>query len=261
MTAPAPPTAPEAAPAPRWGLGDALVGWLVAETMALFAAVALLSSTGRIQPVGQVVLDQVGAVTGRELVATVTPLWMVAVLQAFLWFGLLGAPVLAARSKGRGLVSDFGLRMRAVDVPVGLAIGVACQLVLVPVVSIPWARALGRDISELEEPARALADKATDPLGVALLVLIVVIGAPVVEELFFRGLLQRSAVRRWSPAVAVALSSVVFGVTHFEVLQLPALIAFGLVLALLAQRTGRLGPSIMAHLAFNAVTVVALLVL
>ncbi len=261
MTAPAPPTAPESAATPRWGLGDALVGWLLAETMAAFAAITVLSATGRLQPLGQVVLDEVGAVTGRRLVATVTPLWMVAVLQAFLWVGLLGAPLAAARWKGRGPVTDFGLRFRAVDVPLGLAMGVACQLILVPLVSIPWTWLLGRDISELEEPARDLADKATDPLGVILLVLIVVLGAPVVEELFFRGLLQRSAARRWSPGVAVAVSSLVFGVTHFEVLQLPALIAFGVVLGMLAQRTGRLGPGIVAHLAFNAVTVVALLVL
>ena len=37
-----------------------------------------------------------------------------------------------------------------------------------------------------------------------------------------------------------------------------ALAAFGLVLSVLAHRTGRLGPSIWAHVGFNATTVVAL---
>jgi membrane protease YdiL (CAAX protease family) len=50
----------------------------------------------------------------------------------------------------------------------------------------------------------------------------------------------------------------VFGVTHFQLLQFPALVAFGAVLGFLALRTGRLGPSIVAHMAFNAVTVTAL---
>ena len=61
-----------------------------------------------------------------------------------------------------------------------------------------------------------------------------------------------------TPAVAVATSSVAFGLAHFEALQLPALILFGLVLGVLAQRTGRLGPGIVAHATFNAVTVLSL---
>ena len=167
--------------------------------------------------------------------------------------------MLAARLKGNSVMSDFGLRIRALDVPVGIAIGVGCQFVLVPAVSLPWAALLDRSTDELSAPAQELADKATDPLGVVLLVLIVVLGAPIVEELFFRGLLQRSIVRRFSPGIGVAVTALVFGVSHWEVLQFPALVAFGAVLGVMAVRTGRLGPSIVAHLAFNAVTVAALL--
>ena len=47
-------------------------------------------------------------------------------------------------------------------------------------------------------------------------------------------------------------------VTSGAALQLPALVALGLILAVLVLRTGRLGPGIFAHGAFNAVTVVAL---
>src|SRR6185503_4702101 len=147
----------------------------------------------------------VGEVTGQVYDARPTPLWLVAILQAFLWLGLLGAPVLAARTKGNGVVEDFGLRFRLIDVPVGLVIGVVSQLVLVPIVSLPWIALLGKDLDDLDDSARALADKATDPLGVALLFVIVVLGAPVVEELFFRGLLQRSLLRRVAPVLAVAI--------------------------------------------------------
>jgi membrane protease YdiL (CAAX protease family) len=197
-------------------------------------------------------------VTGQVYDARPTPLWLVAILQAFLWLGLLGAPLLAARTKGNGVVEDFGLRFRLIDVPVGLVIGVVSQLVLVPIVSLPWIALLGKDLDDLDDAARELADKATDPLGVALLFVIVVLGAPVVEELFFRGLLQRSLLRRVAPVLAVAISALVFGVTHFQLLQFPALVAFGAILGFLALRTGRLGPSIVAHMAFNAVTVIAL---
>jgi membrane protease YdiL (CAAX protease family) len=53
-------------------------------------------------------------------------------------------------------------------------------------------------------------------------------------------------------------SAILFGLAHFEALQLAALILFGLILGTLAYRTGRLGPTIVAHAAFNAVTVLTL---
>ena len=58
---------------------------------------------------------------------------------------------------------------------------------------------------------------------------------------------------------AMVITSVLFGISHFQALQLPALAAFGLVLSILAHRTGRLGRSIWAHVGFNATTVVLLL--
>jgi membrane protease YdiL (CAAX protease family) len=95
-------------------------------------------------------------------------------------------------------------------------------------------------------------------LPVTILFLFLAIGAPIVEELFFRGLLMRAIDHRYGAVAAVAGSSVVFGLAHFEPLQLPALILFGIVLAILAQRSGRLGPGIIAHATFNAATVLTL---
>jgi membrane protease YdiL (CAAX protease family) len=54
---------------------------------------------------------------------------------------------------------------------------------------------------------------------------------------------------------------VVFGLAHFQGIQLPALLLFGGVAALLAVRTGRLGPAILCHVGFNAWTVFQLLVI
>jgi membrane protease YdiL (CAAX protease family) len=240
-------------------LGDAIGGWLVAESVAVLASGVLLSALGYVEPIGQVALDLIGRATGETYVAHPTPLWLIAVLQAFLWLGLLGAPLYAAKVKGNGVVEDFGLRFRWPDLPIGAVVGVVSQLALVPIVSLPWIVLLGKNLDDLDDSARELADKATQPVGVALLVLIVVIGAPIVEELFFRGLLQRSLLRRTGPVAAIATSSLVFGVTHFQLLQFPALVAFGAVLGTLAYKTGRLGPGIVAHMAFNAVTVIALL--
>jgi len=93
-----------------------------------------------------------------------------------------------------------------------------------------------------------------------------VLGAPFVEELFFRGLVLRSLARRFGPVIGVVGSSVLFGLVHFQTgmgaasdaALMCAIGAFGLLLAYLAVRTGRLGPGLVAHATFNAITVIAL---
>jgi membrane protease YdiL (CAAX protease family) len=71
-------------------------------------------------------------------------------------------------------------------------------------------------------------------------------------------LLLRSLARWLGPIPGVIGSALVFGLAHFEPLQLAALVLFGLILGVLAHKTGRLGPGIVAHAAFNAVTVLTL---
>jgi membrane protease YdiL (CAAX protease family) len=236
------PDGPAPAPAPtgtpRWGLGDAALGWLIAVAAQTIAVSAYVAATG----------DDYDML----------PLGAVALVQVPLWLGLGGMPVYAATVKGRGVVADFGLRFRAIDAPVGFAIGVVTQAVLVPLLYVPILWFL--DDADVAEQARSLTDRAHGP-GVVLLVLIVVVGAPIVEELFYRGLLLRALERRLRAPIAVVVSAVLFGAAHFQLLQLPALVMFGVILAVIAQRTGRLGPCIWAHAGFNAYTVFTLLVL
>jgi len=228
---------------PRWGVGDAVAGWMVAYAGAVVGGALILS-------IAHPAKDRNGN--------PVLSLALIALLQLPLWFGFVGAPVYAAAKKGQGVVRDFGLRVRAPDVAVGVAVGLVSQWVLVPLVSLPWLRLLGKTTEDMGKVAQQLTDKATNPLGVVLLVLIVAIGAPIAEELFFRGLVFRSVQRWLGPVPGIAISALAFGATHFELLQFPALTAFGAVLAWLAWRTGRLGPGIVAHMAFNGIVVVSL---
>lgn len=218
--------------ASRWGLGDAALAYMVgilASTVAVSVVIALGAETG----------------TAVTLAAGV----------AGLWVGFIGGPLVASRTRGDGRpVDEFGLRVRWADVPPGVVCGMAAQLVVVPVVSWPLQRLLGGDVSE----------SARDLLGPGgagrwLIIAIVIVGAPVAEELFFRGLLLRGFARHLSDPVAVIASSAVFGATHFQLLQFPGLFTAGLLFATLTWRSGRLGPAIIAHVAFNATTVVVLL--
>ena len=98
-----------------------------------------------------------------------------------------------------------------------------------------------------------------------MLALTIVLLAPVTEELLFRGALLRSLLRRVSPAVAVLISAVVFGLVHAlgdpsvgTVIAMPAIILLGVVSGYQAARTGNLSRSILLHVGFNALSVVFL---
>ncbi len=184
------------------------------------------------------------------------PLWLLAVAQVPLWASLLVGTVLVSRRQGTGdLRRDYGLVVRPIDAAIGLPVGVLAQLVGVWLVYQPLFWIFGE--FDVSGEAKKITDRGTG-LGIVLLVLIVVIGAPIVEELFFRGLLLRSLEGRIANGLALVVSSVLFGAAHLQPIQFPALVFIGLVLGWLAQRFGRLGPSMFAHLGFNLVTVIVL---
>lgn len=187
------------------------------------------------------------------------PLGWSTTVQAMLWAGMLAAVLYATHAKGRrSLREDFRFVMRPLDVLVGLVVGFAAQIVIA-LVTLPVYDLFGIDSDKVGDTAEGLADRADDPVAVAFLVLVVVVGAPVIEELFYRGLWFRSMEKRWSTVVAVVGTSVLFGAIHLQPYDLLPLGLFGLVAALLVARTGRLGPAIWAHVAFNLTAVVSLL--
>lgn len=246
----------------RWGLTDAAVGLLLGTFATMVVGALVISATDYDvgAPTGYgAYAGRIGAqaATEQALNAPGLPIALVALLQIPLWCGLLAALLLATFRRGNGPVADFGFYQRWTDVPVGLVTGIALQAIAVPLLYLPFWWAI--DFDDVAADARALTDKATDPVGVALLAMIVVIGAPIVEELFFRGLLYRSIEHRWGGIWAIVGSALVFGAAHLQLLQLPGLVLFGLVAALLVYRTNRLGTAIWAHVGFNGYTVIALL--
>lgn len=85
--------------------------------------------------------------------------------------------------------------------------------------------------------------------GVAVaVVLVVVVLAPLCEEIVYRGLLwgalERLAPPRWVPFV---VTTVLFALAHFELTRTPLLFVVALPIALARLRTGRLAASVVAH--------------
>jgi uncharacterized protein len=187
------------------------------------------------------------------------PLTITVVGLVGLWTGLIGGVVLYYRLWGSGNPrEDLGLAIKPLDIVLGAVVGLGTQLVLIPLLYLPFERADRTLSHRLSAPAKSDTAAVHGGWQTAVLILFLAVGAPIVEELFFRGLLLRSLTRWLGPVPGIAISAVVFGLAHFELLQLPALIIFGLFLGTLAYKTGRLGPGMVAHAAFNAVTVVSL---
>lgn len=187
------------------------------------------------------------------------PMWGMALTQVPLWAGYLGVTLWATKTKGSGPKRDLGATLRWYDVPVGLAIGTAAQLLVLPVIYKPIFVLSGTNEEDLSAPAEALASRAGSTGGWILFGVLVGLCAPVVEELFYRGIFLRSLTKRgMSDLGAVIVTSAVFGAIHFQVLQFAGLFAFGVIAATLAVVTGRLGASVAAHVGFNMTTVVML---
>ena len=80
----------------------------------------------------------------------------------------------------------------------------------------------------------------------------VVLAAPVIEELVFRGALFRALERSFHKGVAIFVPSVLFALAHTDPVQMAYAFVLGLLLAVTRARSGRLLPCIFLHMAFNA---------
>lgn len=94
------------------------------------------------------------------------------------------------------------------------------------------------------------------PLGIVAIVIM----APIVEELLFRGAIQGHLLRQWKhPAWAIVLSSLIFGLVHGNWVQAPFAFVTGLALGWMYYRTGSLLPGMLMHFVNNGTAVLSFL--
>lgn len=234
----------------RWTLGEAAAVVLVAHATLVVASVVVFSSGGW--------SDEEIPTWAHFL--TVVPFWAVGVLMSSRLFvrSSSARPAVLWRSELLGDQVDSGARGWIGAGVVGALAGAATSWVVIPVVYAPLHQWWGTTPDELERLARETVDRADGSLAVVLLVVMTCIGAPVAEEVMYRGVLQ-PALERWGVVVSIAGSSAVFALAHFQTLQLVGLFLIGVVLGILRWRSRGLLAPILGHMAFNLVTVVALL--
>lgn len=122
--------------------------------------------------------------------------------------------------------------------------------------------AAGGELPEHGHTALAEMAAADSWVVIALLAVAAVVIAPILEEFFFRGLLQtalQSVIgheKRWMSILPVA---VFFGVIHFGSVpwfMLPVLVLLGVIFGWVYERTGSLWCAVGVHAGYNATSVV-----
>jgi len=177
-------------------------------------------------------------------------------------FYVVQAALLWALAWRRGLNMLDAYRLRAADVPWSARLGSAGLVVglLVAVRLGAWGygalvQALGWD-----PPVREVADltEVFGPTvwGLLLSVALVVIVAPVVEEVVFRGVLQGAFAIHMDWRIAIALSAALFALYHMTLWLFLPLFALGIACGWLAHTRRTLLQAISLHGAYNVLPVV-----
>lgn len=89
-----------------------------------------------------------------------------------------------------------------------------------------------------------------------------IIGAPIVEELVFRGFIFTAVRARWGFGWALGLTSVLFAAMHFDPTGVYALLVLpsAFLLGWLREKTGGIYAPILVHMTFNAIACAGLLI-
>ena len=90
--------------------------------------------------------------------------------------------------------------------------------------------------------------KTTNQTAFVLSTLYAVFGAPVLEEVFFRGFMQPPLVRRFGAWGGIAMASLIFGVIHaVDPWSIIPVVSIGMIAGWLRHRSGALGAPIVFH--------------
>lgn len=241
---PPPPHADGPDVVPRWGLGD------VAITFGVWLGVNLI---------GGVILVVIFVALGYGTEDIENPTaWMTIGFVVVSWLGFLAWPLTVMKLKGSGRPDrDFGLAFKPVDIAWAMA-GFAAFWAFNAAATVIFTL-----VADGEPPTNTdLVDSATTSTA-ALIALFIAVGlvTPVVEELVFRGFVLRAIGKRYGAPIAIAGSSIPFGMMHFQggwggLWIIGLLSVYGAILALLTVRNdGRLGAAIICHAINNSIAV------
>jgi membrane protease YdiL (CAAX protease family) len=221
----------ESFPYSNWGPGAAVLG------------VVLAIGAGTLLGVPAIIVDR--PEEGEDLGATALALVQ---LATALGFAMVPLAIAARRGAGfREALRRLGVRaFRVASAVKWMFAAVGAYLLFAIVYTAVFGAPEQEDIAESFG-------------SIPVQVLLIVIAAPISEEICFRGMLYGGLRERWPKVAAALLAGLVFGALHAltGLSAVPPLVAFGFVLCLLYERTGSIVPGIVLHMLNNSVALVA----
>jgi len=197
--------------------------------------------------------------------------WHFVLTNAFTEWGLALA-VLATVWTGYRTWTYIGVRRPTLSLPVTFMVVAAAyvilRFILEPVSLGLWQWCLGLIAGHFGQHGNAvdmlkveawMARETFNQVGMVGRILIALwlgILVPAIEEVFFRGLLLTALLERVSTWLALTGQALVFALLHVDLVRLPYLLVFGLMLGYLAKRTSSLLPPVLLHILVNIIAAV-----
>lgn len=225
-------------PVSNWRFWDVVVVFFAGAFAAVFAAAAVVGSgTDPLAPV------PFSGIFGAQALGSFTAVWLL------------------SRSRGSGsLAADVGLIVNGSDwwgVLAGMGIQVAIAMVSAPFIIWLWP-----DGPPIQGVAQVAASSETLVEQLAVLAAVVV-AAPIIEEIIFRGMLLSVLRRSLSLWPAILISAAVFAGIHLldpnAIAVVPGLFVLGVVLGYVALKRGDLSLAIAMHSGINLLAAMTLL--
>jgi membrane protease YdiL (CAAX protease family) len=208
---------------PTWGMGDAIISLVGAIGLSLVISLALMS-------------QNIDPENGWGLIIAFSSPWLM----------MAGWPIIATTIKGNGPKLDLGLIAPRTHLRLGFAAGL---------VSLAVASVVAWIVTRFTGPISSTAgDVGANQTGfvLVLFVLMAMFGAPIVEEIGFRGMLYGALAKAHvNEHLVVAITALVFALFHFEPKRFIILFAIGMILGEVRRRTGSTSAAIVAHIVNN----------
>jgi len=217
---------------PTWGMGDAIISLVGAIGFSLVIGLALMSQ--KIDPENG---------------------WGLIIAFSAPWLALAGWPILATTLKGNGPKLDLGLSAPRTHLRLGFVAGLA-SLITASLMAVVVTRFTGPLSS-------AAGDVGLNQTGIVLVlfVFMAMFGAPIVEEIAFRGMLYGALAKAHiNEHLVVVITALVFALFHFEPKRFLILFVIGIILGEVRRHTGSTSAAIVAHIVNNAPAAIYILV-
>jgi sodium transport system permease protein len=164
------------------------------------------------------------------------------------WAGMLGLVVIYARLAGRPLRQVIQLRRPSARALLGAAlIGLSAWAAIGQLAD--W---ISPAPQELVESLRREIAPPGGQRGLLVTLLLMALTPAICEEALFRGPILRGLRSQLSPLAAAVVTGLLFGVFHVDVWRVIPTGLLGVILSLIALRTGSIAPAMLTHFLNNA---------